>query len=80
MRWAVSSESLQEKLKYWRESGRAPGRLRKAGTSNTTAVVADDGVNRGKIAGTQTEHWDGRKDAHVVPPPIVITKDSVNGS
>lgn len=76
----MSDETLEDKLRYWRESKRAPGRLRRSGTSNVTPVIADDGENRGKLAGTQVEHWDDRKDAHVIPPTVVIGKEQVNGS
>lgn len=76
----MSDETLEDKLRYWRETKRAPGRLRRAGTSNTTVVIADDGEHRGKPAGTQTEHWNDRVDAHVVPPTVVIGKEQVNGS
>lgn len=77
---SLVSDDLKEKLRYWRETGRAPGRLRRQGTSNTTEVVADDGERRGRIVGTQTEHWDDRKDANVFAPAVVVGKDSINGS
>lgn len=73
MRWAVSSESLADKLKYWRENKRAPGRLRKAGTSRTKEVIAEVGDFRGEVAGTQTEHWDGKVDGNVHARTVVRT-------
>ena len=79
MRVAVSDETLEEKLRYWRERG-APGRLRRQGTSNTTPVVADDGERRGKVVGTRTEHWSDRVDSNVFAPVVTTTKDGFNGS
>lgn len=70
----MSEETLPDKLKYWRETKRAPGRLRRKGTTNTTPVIAHQGVARGQVVGTHTEHWDDHVDAHAYPPPIILER------
>lgn len=37
-------------------------------TARTTPVIRDDGPG---IAGTTTEHWDGRRDARVTGPTVI---------
>ena len=46
------------------------------GTSKTTKVRRD---SDGQFGGVQTEHWDGRLDANVVPESVEI-KDAVGGA
>jgi hypothetical protein len=43
------------------------GFLTKRGTSNRTPVRRD---SDGEVGGVQTEHWDGRVDAQVVPESV----------
>ena len=42
------------------------------GTVKTREVVADDGPQRGKPTGTQTEHWSGRVDATIRPATVAV--------
>lgn len=46
--------------------------LRRRGTHRVSPVFRDDGPLRGTQGGTQTEHWDGRVDATVVPNPVEV--------
>lgn len=36
-----------------------------AGTTRERPVVSDDGPLRGKVVGSQTDHWSGRVDATI---------------
>lgn len=45
---------------------------RYAGGNKITKVIADDGPMRGQATGTQTEHWSGRVDATICPPPVAV--------
>lgn len=49
----------------WQEKG--IGVLSKRGTSRT--IVKRDERN-GRVAGTETEHWDDRRDATVTPATV----------
>ena len=51
------------------------GVLTRRGTSKTTKVRRD---SDGQFGGVQTEHWDGRLDANVVPEAVEI-KGAVGG-
>lgn len=62
--------TLEEKLSYWRAQG-APGLI--TPRSETRPVVAEEGKNRGKIVGTETEHWSDRKDASVTKYEAIPT-------
>ena len=45
---------------------------RRAGTNRVTPVVAEVGPMRGRVTGTQTEHWSGRVDACVTPAAVKL--------
>ena len=45
------------------------GFLTRRGTSNRKPVRRD---SDGKVGGVQTEHWDGRVDAQVVPESVEL--------
>jgi len=45
------------------------GFLTKRGASNRKPVLRD---SDGKVGGVQTEHWDGRVDAKVVPASVEL--------
>lgn len=45
---------------------------RHAGTTHTTAVVADEGPLRGREVGERTEHWSGRVDAKVTSGVVSV--------
>jgi hypothetical protein len=62
------SETLEEKLAYWRERGAAFGHDR--GHLTSTKVVVNELT--GRPGGTQTYHRDGRVDAHVTPQSIHV--------
>jgi len=51
------------------------GFLVRRGTSKTTKVRRD---SDGQFGGVQTEHWDGRLDANVVPESVEL-KVAVGG-
>lgn len=38
---------------------------RRAGGTNTTPVIGQEGALGGKVVGSHTEHWSGRVDANV---------------
>lgn len=56
----------------FREKIKSIGFSRKRGQSNITAVVGDDGPNRGQVVGERTEHWDDRVDAKVTRPVVTV--------
>lgn len=43
------------------------------GSTRTTAVPRDDAPG---VAGTTTEHWDGRRDAHALVQPVRLNKET----
>lgn len=56
---AADPEEFAAKLRYWRERGRAPGRIQ-PGREHVTPVLHED---TGERVGHQREHWNGRVDA-----------------
>lgn len=46
--------------------------LKHQGGTKTTQVVREEGSTRGSVAGTTTEHWDGRRDSTVLAPTVKI--------
>jgi hypothetical protein len=69
------ADDLAEKLRYWRERGAAFGHDR-GHTSKTTPVLNEF---TGRVGGTQTEHRDGRVDAHVTPETYRIKTGAADG-
>lgn len=61
----------------FRDKIQSLGLLGKRGTSNTTVVP---NVDKPGIAGTTTEHWDGRTDATAMPDTVVIRKRTRSGA
>ena len=47
------------------EKLRSVGALRGGYSSSTRKTV------KGNLGGSETEHWDGRQDAHIVAQPVV---------
>ncbi len=66
---------LAEKLRYWRERGAAFGHDR--GHQAKTWSVLNE--NTGRVGGSQTEHRDGRVDAHVTPETYRIKTGAADG-
>lgn len=56
---AADPDEFAAKLRYWRERGRAPGRIH-PGRDNVTPVLHE---HTGERVGYQREHWSGRVDA-----------------
>jgi hypothetical protein len=52
---------------------------RTAGTSRTTQIVREEGRDRGGVAGSTTEHWDGRRDSTAVPETVRVTASRSSG-
>lgn len=47
--------------------------LKMQGGARTKTVVREVGRTRGSVAGTTTEHWDGRVDATATPETVRAT-------
>jgi hypothetical protein len=52
--------------------------LRHAGTSKTSPVIREEGRTRGSVAGSTTEHWDGRVDAAATPETVRVVASRSN--
>ena len=47
--------------------------LARTGPTRKRKIIAEEGPHRGTVGGVQTDHSDGRLDAHVFPPTTTRT-------
>lgn len=51
--------------------------LTRTGPTRKRVKVVEEGPNRGQVGGYETDHKDGRQDAHVFAPTVTKTVSTV---